>query len=65
MEFEWDEKRLTFPDDRKDYGETRWSTIGAILGFIYFVVYTIRNTAIRIISARQANKREKDRCNNQ
>ena len=60
-----DEKRVSFEDDRKDYGETRWSTIGAILGFVVFVVYTIRDTAIRIISARKANKREKDKYFNQ
>jgi len=55
-----DEKAKKIPDLRRDYGEERWKIIGSILGFIYAVIYTIRNTAIRIISARQANRKERD-----
>lgn len=40
-------------------GEERWITIGKTLKlFIVAVVFTIRNTSIRIISARQAQKKE-------
>jgi uncharacterized protein len=59
-----DKKRLEIPDLRKDYGEDRWKAIGAILGLIITVIFTIRDTAIRIISARQANKKERGRYNN-
>lgn len=40
-------------------GEERWITIGKTLKlFIITVVFTIRDTTIRIISARQARKNE-------
>jgi len=40
-------------------GEERWITIGKTLKlFIIAVVFTIRDTTIRIISARQARKNE-------
>jgi len=32
--------------------------LGAIDGRVFFVVYTIRGTVLRIISARKANQRE-------
>lgn len=54
-----DEKRVTYEDDRKDYGETRWITIGALFDAILSVVYTIRETVIRIISARDASRTER------
>ncbi len=60
-----DEKRVVSKDDRKDYGELRWLAVGAIIGSILAVVFTIRDTAIRIISARRANKDEKDEYYNQ
>lgn len=41
------------------HGEERWIAIGKTLKlFIVAVVFTIRNTTIRIISARQARKNE-------
>lgn len=40
-------------------GEERWVTIGKTLKlFLIAVVFTVRNTTIRIISARQARKNE-------
>ena len=45
-------------DDRYDYGEERYQLIGEIEGRLFVVIYTLRNTAIRIISARKANARE-------
>jgi uncharacterized DUF497 family protein len=55
-----DADRLIHQDTRWDYGEDRYQLRAAIEGRIYFVVYTIRGTVIRIISARKANQREED-----
>ena len=54
-----DKKRTISPDQRANYGEDRWKTVGSILGAIFSVIYTIRQTTIRIISARKANKKER------
>jgi len=59
-----DEQRKTSPELRYDYGEDRWITIGKWLDAILVVVYTIRNTAYRIISARYAKQKERDFYNN-
>ncbi len=45
-------------DRRWDYGEDRYRLIGMIDGRAYVVVYTVRGSAIRIISARKANRKE-------
>jgi uncharacterized protein len=45
-------------DDRDDYGEERWTIIGAARGRLLFVAYTMRNDSIRIISARAAEPYE-------
>ena len=48
-------------DDRKDYGEERFVTIGMAEGkAILFVAFTEREECIRIISARRATKNEQD-----
>ena len=60
-----DENRKTSPDLRRNYGEDRWITIGKLIDTIIVVVYTIRNTAFRIISARYAKKKEREIYNNQ
>ncbi len=51
---------LTRIDDRKDYGETRFISIG-MLGesIIILVAHTDRNGITRLISARKANERER------
>ena len=46
-------------DTRQDYGEPRISALGRSEGRILYVVYTRRNSVIRIISARKANKDER------
>ena len=46
-------------DTRRDYGETRIIALGRSEGRILYVVYTRRNSVIRIISARKANKDER------
>jgi uncharacterized protein len=47
-------------DDRRAYGEERIILLGMKDGQILTVVYTERNTRIRIISARRATKHEQD-----
>ena len=56
-----DENRLTVTDDRKDYREERYTTLGLIEDRLYVVIYTTASETIRIISARKANKREQKR----
>ena len=46
-------------DTRQDYGETRIIALGRSEGRILYVVYTRRNSVIRIISARKANRDER------
>ena len=49
---------LTAPDDRQDYGEERFLTIGLLDRRMVIVVRTWRGTKRRIISLRKANERE-------
>jgi uncharacterized DUF497 family protein len=49
---------LTVADDRKDYGEPRYITIGHIASRMVVVVWTPRKDSRRIISMRRANDRE-------
>ena len=53
-----DPNRLINHDKRWDYGEERYQMLGAIERRVFVVVYTVRGSRIRIISARKANKRE-------
>ena len=59
-----DGDRLHESDDRRDYGEDRLVTMGHIENRLHVVVYTETEDAIRIISARKANKREQERYAN-
>ena len=54
-----DPLRETRLDDRFDYGEDRFVTIGHADGKLYVVVHTDRDGATRIISARAATARER------
>lgn len=56
--FQW-ETAIETIDDRFDYGEERWITLGFIGEKLHVLVYTIRSQTIRIISLRKANKRER------
>lgn len=56
-QIEWD-TALERLDDRNDYGEDRYTTLGAIGNRLYCVVYVEREGKRRIISLRKANKRE-------
>lgn len=49
---------ITAEDDRKDYGERRYVTIGRLRGRLVVIVWTPRGSAYRIISMRKANERE-------
>lgn len=61
----YDINLLTFPDNRKDYGEIRLISIGKVhlelddSVIILMVVHTDRNGYLRIISARKANALER------
>ena len=46
-------------DTRSDYGEDRWLALGEVDGVVIAVVYTMRGEAIRLISARKANRNER------
>ena len=60
----YDENKIQTPDNRKDYGEYRYKIIGKSNNLTLSVIYTIRETAIRIISARAASKKEREEYNN-
>jgi hypothetical protein len=48
-------------DDREDYDEVRYATIGVADGRLIYVAYTMRADRIRIISARGAEPSERRR----
>ena len=50
---------LTIGDDRRDYGESRFITIGFLDCTMVVLVWTLRPRAYRIISMRKANGRER------
>ena len=47
-------------DDRFDYGETRFMTLGMLTGIVFLVVHTETTETIRLISARKASKYEEE-----
>jgi len=55
----FDGPTITIEDDRRDYGETRFITIGRLQRRMVVMVWTRRGEALRIISLRKANDREK------
>ena len=52
--------KVTFADDRFDYGEVRWITVGFLHGRMVIVVWTERAQRCRIISMRKANDKEQE-----
>ncbi|MBM1309422.1 BrnT family toxin [Sulfitobacter mediterraneus] len=50
---------LTREDSRNNYGERRFVTLGPIRGRLCVLVWCERNGAMRIISLRKANQRER------
>ncbi|WP_339861673.1 BrnT family toxin [Thalassospira alkalitolerans] len=57
FDFDFD-TALVFKDDRQDYGEDRRIAIGFITERLHVLIYTMRDTTMRIISLRKANQRE-------
>jgi len=55
------EQVLSFEDDRFDYGEMREIALGEVEGVVLYVVFTVREQRIRIISARKATTKEAQR----
>ena len=51
---------VTVIDDRFEYDETRYQTLGLLKARVIMVVHTESETVIRIISARKANKYEEE-----
>jgi uncharacterized protein len=51
---------VDFEDNRYDYEEDRYIAVGETNGQILTVVYTYRGDAIRLISARQATRYERN-----
>ncbi|MEK6747256.1 MAG: BrnT family toxin [Pseudomonadota bacterium] len=60
MELDW-RNVVSQLDKRKEYGEVRILSYGMINGRLYTLVWTSRNSNIRPISFRKANKKEKNK----
>ena len=45
-------------DNRFDYGEERWISLGVIRGRLHAMAYKFTTTGIRVISLRKANEKE-------
>jgi uncharacterized DUF497 family protein len=54
--FRW--RTLTFVDQRFDYGEERWRTVGLLRERVVAMVYVVRGNAFRVISMRKADNDE-------
>jgi uncharacterized DUF497 family protein len=54
----FDDLTYTFEDDRFDYGEQRFVTLGLLNGTVVSIVHTESPRTIRIISFRKATKHE-------
>lgn len=52
---------IEWEDRRRDYGEPRFVTVGQVEDQILAVVWTPRDDTRRIISARPASRRERER----
>ncbi|MDD5215392.1 MAG: BrnT family toxin [Methylococcales bacterium] len=62
---EFDFKTALFEiDNRHDYGETRIIALGYIGERLHVLIFTQRTEAIRVISLRKANKKERLRYEN-
>ena len=49
---------FTFEDDREDYGEQRWVTLGLLQAIVVVIVHTEIEDEIHVISMRKADKDE-------
>jgi len=57
----FDRAHITIADDRIDYGEPRYITIGKLDDRMVVLVWTWRGENLRVISMRKANEREQKR----
>lgn len=57
-----DENRIVLYEEKHSEYEDRYKTIGSINGFVTVitVIYSVRSKSIRIISARKADRKEKE-----
>jgi hypothetical protein len=55
---DFDATRVT-EDNRRDYGEPRFRALGPIHGRLHVLVFTMRGQALRAVSLRKANSRER------
>jgi uncharacterized protein len=51
---------LDIVDDRKDYGEDRWFSVGMLRGEAVVCVWTERDGEARVMSLRKADKDEQE-----
>jgi uncharacterized DUF497 family protein len=51
---------FTFEDDRFDYGEQRFITMGLLRGVVVVIAHAERGETVRIISMRKATKHEQE-----
>lgn len=56
-----DADRISWIDGRRDYGEERRNVVGRVGGIALYVSFTMRGDVCRLISAHQANKKERQR----
>ncbi len=56
--FDWD-SAIIIIDDREDYGEDRFRTLGFIDEILCAMVFTERDDSVRIISLRRASRQER------
>jgi uncharacterized DUF497 family protein len=62
---EFDFSAATFDQDtRRDYGEIRTLALGFIGETLHALVFTVRDGAIRVISLRRANRKERNKYAN-
>ena len=54
----YDDDPLIIPDDRRDYGESRYRAFGRIGGLGYMIAFAVRSDHIRLISFRRAHEKE-------
>ncbi len=58
--FVLDGPTYTNEDDRIDYGEVRWVSIGVLRDKIVVIVYTETESEVRVISMRKATRNERE-----
>jgi uncharacterized protein len=51
---------VTFEDDRFEYGEERFVTLGLLAGRLVVIAHTPRDEGTCVISMRKANRREQE-----